>query len=367
MRSKTLVPVPTSSKSAPRVEAASVSSPLRRSRRSSAASTGLIDPRARVTSFGLVLQAEGVDAGPRGRRQCPELVDAVRVVTLAVREESLGDEHQRFRCVHGPQVGEHVTQAAERAVGILTGLCRDLQRLVLDFHPADRDGALRSLAIARHHLAERQIVAAVDGQRGGESQVVGPATDADFLLLPGKERERSFQLIVVGDERGGLGARAESYDGDAIRTRQPVDEGIDGITHGTHVAERNIRLVDREDDEPAAGGLFVRHVAVGQRRRRGRALRVGGRGNPLGADHAARPAVQAHREVGRDEIANGLALPIHHRHFDRQCFDARSEHRRLCRLLLGIECSDGRRGENDRKRRAPARHWLDHHLGAAAR
>ncbi len=226
----------------------------------------------------VALQPERVDAGAGGGREPADLGDAAGIVALVVREKSLRHQQQRLRRVDRPEIGEHVAQAPERQVRIEPRLAGHLLGLGLNFLPAQLDGALRARAIAHDDLAERDLVAPIDRERRGEAEVVRAAAELLLLLLTRQQRERALQLIVVGHERRRLGAGAEPDDRDAVSRGQPIDERFDGVAHRPHLAERNVRLVDHEHDEPAARRLFVRHVAVGQRRRGGGACRAGGRG-----------------------------------------------------------------------------------------
>src|SRR5438093_1244150 len=74
---------------------------------------------------------------------------------------------------------------------------------------------------------------------------------------------------IIGEHRRRR-TGAEAGDRDAIRRRQSIDEAVGRASDPEGAPEADVRLVDRDDDQPAAGGAFVRAVALGQRRRRRR-------------------------------------------------------------------------------------------------
>ena len=291
----------------------------------------------------LAVELQRVDAGPRRGRQRAELGGQPAVA----HRKALRHQDQRLRSVENLHRVEHVAQRPDRHVARAPQLIGQRHGFGVDFLPAllhRRRARPQPRALARVDRLGGQPVAVRDLERFARRDRL--VRELDGLPLPGHAADRLFDALAVGDERRRRTADPQADGGDAIAGRQPIDEGAGGRQHRSGAAGPDMRLVDHDRNQPAAGRVLVRAVALGHARHR---LRVGGlrrQRHPLGADHGSRLAVHADREIGRHQAQQRLALTVDDRDVDRGHLDRRSETwRLLLRLLRGRDgAEDGREG-----------------------
>ena len=157
---------------------------------------------------------------------------------------------------------------------------------------------------------------------------------APALALADHAADRPLHALAIGGERRRRRADAEPGHRHAVGGRQPIDERVRRFGNRHRAAEPDVRLIDADDDQAAAGRAVVRAVAF-RRRRRGRGRFRRAQRNPLGRDDAPRAAVDADDEVGGREVGDRLPVVVHDGDVDRGDFDRGLEARfRRLRLLL---------------------------------
>ena len=283
----------------------------------------------------LLVELHHVDAGARGRG---EVVDLHERRVLIVEHEALGDEHEGVRRIHGPQRRE---QVAERVDGLLAvegadrrdrvGLVLDRPEAHLDARELARRRRLRIAALALLHPQQDHAVAAPDGHRFGNRDLVEAPRHG--LALAGRQVHRLAQPLAIGREGHRGRARADADQRDAIGRLEAIDEAVDRPANAEEPAEPDIRLIDDQQDQPPAGTAFVRGVAFRRRRRLGPFRRR--QRDPVGADHPPRAAVEADAEVFRLQSQDRPPAVVDHRHVHRGEVDARAEPRLILRVLRG--------------------------------
>ena len=150
---------------------------------------------------------------------------------------------------------------------------------------------------------------------------------------------------MVRRERRGRRSRTDADGCHAIGRLQVIDEAVDGVADANRAAEPDVRLIDHDENQPSAGGIDVGGVTGRRRRRVG--LRWGDEGDPLGADDAARLAVDLDVEVHWTQSRDRLAFAVYDTDVNRGDFDAGAKDRRLrgWRLLRVQRVHRQERGE----------------------
>ncbi len=157
--------------------------------------------------------------------------------------------------------------------------------------------------------------------------------DAARLIQAGQPLDGLLETVAIGGERRAGGARADPDHRRSVRRLQAVDEAVHGTADAEGAAEPDVRLIDNDDDQPAARGVLVRRVA-GWHRHRGRTLGRLQR-HPVGAHDLPRLAIDLDDEIVGVQIGDRPALRIEHTDIERGHFDRAGEPWQILRLLRG--------------------------------
>ena len=276
-------------------------------------------PRATRVEQRLV-EPEDVDARPRESRQRVE----VRQQRAVVNREPFGHQDKRFRPVDRRQAGQEIAQPLKRPVASAAGPSRGqgkriLPTLVHVGHTRTGPGELRAHG---GRVAHGQGV-----ERRGGQQLLRRVLLLRLSVHPGN---RLPDLLAVRRERRRQRASAKANRREPIVGRQAIEKGLHRQRQARSAARPDVQLIDGEHDQPPVGRLFVRAVALGQRRRP-RRTRPGAERHPLGRQHASWTAVDTHAEVARPQVQHGLTPAVNHRDVHRQHIDPCLEPRRRLR------------------------------------
>ena len=220
------------------------------------------------------------------RRQRAELDDhADRRAARSLPTSGSASSARRSRC----SAVEQIAQRPDRLIALeVQRRCASESRL--RFRPACRHCAScadpgRSPGHSRAWTnSSVSLIAVGDLQRFGRETLIGRCRSCGPPVLAGHPADRVLDALAVGGERRRRARRCPKLgDGNAIRRRQPIDEGVGRWRAPSAPPGRMCGSSTAMRDQAAAGRVFVRAVAFGRRRRRRVAGSARDERHPFGA------------------------------------------------------------------------------------
>ena len=219
-----------------------------------------------------LVQVQHVEAGACGRGHSLELLGEPRSI---IHHEAFGDQDDGLWFVDLPQLRQQIAQSDNRTVRLIERLAGNLAGVV-----SDAAAAHRVLITARREVdalpgdgaVEHAQLAVQNRQRFAKHRRYTWSAHL-AAVRPDRRVRQLLGAFAIRQEhqrrRTSLGeAVAEADHADAIGRQQLVDERRQRGHHRRAAAEADTRLIDGDDDQPAAAGIFVGGIAFGDDRRR---------------------------------------------------------------------------------------------------
>ncbi len=287
--------------------------------------------RAKLTDGDVVardVHQQHVDGDAGHRRRADDGVEVAR----RVENQSFRHQDERLRTFDHREREQQVVQAAQRVGRVLARAPHQVGRfaqhvaLALLASEAGHAGAL-----PEHDLAKDPGVGFLRNRDRFRQ------ADVELALKGGLLADDAFHpapdaQVVVGERHlhARLGERDERH---PVGRTQTIEELGGRRQQGPRAAEADVALVDGDHNLPAVWRLEVGGVQRLERIGRFAPRRFHVDLHVLRRDHATGLPVDLDDEIGRQEVLDRHALPIDHRHVNRDDVDAGSERRTLGRRL----------------------------------
>ncbi len=174
-----------------------------------------------------------------------------------------GHQHHGLRHIDRLQPEQQGAERVDRLLAVSDAVGRHPFGLHLQGGGAEfQRGSERLVgALAGDQVIELEAVAALHRDRLGQCDLI--LAEAPCRALADHPRDHLLHPLAVGGEWRRRRAGTDADGSHSIRRLKTIQEAVEGGTDAHRAAESDVRLIDKEHDQPSAGGVLVGAVPGG--------------------------------------------------------------------------------------------------------